>query len=139
MKINVYVLGLYMRSEDIGELQKLWKDFDKSKFLKDNELAQQFLDQPYDISIRIVPARNTNTQHLRDGFLRLLMQRMKDQDLTEDEERDVLKGIQEFKKNFASMKVKKDTEFIFTKTKEGGLKMVYEVSIILYQRGEIFF
>ncbi|KAI9360080.1 chalcone-flavanone isomerase, partial [Pilaira anomala] len=101
-------------------------NFDKSKFLKDNELAEQFLSQPYDISIRIVPARNTNTQHLRDGFLRLLMQRMKDQHLTEEEEKDVLSGIQEFKKNFANMKVKKNTEFIFTKTKEGGLKMVYE-------------
>lgn len=129
LKINVYVLGLYMRSEDIGALQKLWKDFDKSKFLKDNELAEQFLSQPYDISIRIVPARNTNTQHLRDGFLRLLMQRMKDQHLTEEEEKNVLSGIQEFKKNFANMKVKKNTEFIFTKTKEGGLKMVYEVSV----------
>ncbi|KAG2230957.1 chalcone-flavanone isomerase-domain-containing protein [Thamnidium elegans] len=126
LKVNVYVVGMYMRGEDIGALQKLWKNFDKSEFLKDNQMATEFLDQPYDISIRIVPARNTNTQHLRDGFLRLLMQRMKDQDLTEQEERDVLQGIQEFKKNFTSMKVKKNSEFVFTKTKEGGLKMVYE-------------
>lgn len=55
------------------------------------------------------------------------MQRMKEQNMTEEEERNVLEGIQDFKKNFVSMKVKKDTEFVFTKTKEGGLKMVYEV------------
>lgn len=78
-------------------------------------------------NVWLVPARGTNTQHLRDGFLRLLMQRMKEQNLTEEEERNVLEGIQDFKKNFVSMKVKKDTEFVFTKTKEGGLKMVYEV------------
>lgn len=54
------------------------------------------------------------------------MQRMKDQEMTEDEEREVLKAIQEFKSNFVSMRVKKDAEFIFTKTKEGGLKLVYE-------------
>lgn len=57
------------------------------------------------------------------------MQRMKEQNLTEEEERNVLEGIQDFKKNFVSMKVKKDTEFVFTKTKEGGLKMVYEVNV----------
>lgn len=74
-----------------------------------------------------MPARGTNTQHLRDGFLRLLMQRMKEQDLTEEEEKKILEGIQDFKKNFVSMKVKKDTEFVFTKTSQGGLKMIYEV------------
>jgi hypothetical protein len=44
-----------MRSEDIGELKKLedWKDFDKTKFLEDDEMAEKLLDQPYDISIRL--------------------------------------------------------------------------------------
>ena len=131
ININVYVLGLYMRSEDIGELKKLegWKNFDKSKFLEDDTLAEELLDQPYDISIRLVPARSTNTQHLRDGFLRLFMSRLKDQSLTEDEERDIMGAIQEFKKNFINMKVKKDTEFIFTKTKDGSFNMSYEVSL----------
>lgn len=128
LNLNVYVLGLYMRSEDIGELKNLdgFKDFDKSQFLKDDTLAEQLIEQPYDVSIRLVPARTTNSQHLRDGFLRLLLQRMKDQHMTEEEEREVLKGIQEFKSKFVSMKVKKDTEFIFTKTKEGDFKMSYE-------------
>lgn len=130
-----------------SEINYLIQNFDKSKFLQDTDLAEQFLDQPYDLSIRLgkkknawsdefcinninilhlVPTRATNTQHLRDGFLRLLMQRMKDQEMTENEEREVLKAIQEFKSNFVSMRVKKDSEFIFTKTKEGGLKLVYE-------------
>lgn len=55
------------------------------------------------------------------------MQRLKAQSLTEDEEREVLKAIQDFKSKFVNMNVKKQTEFIFTKTKEGGLKIVYEV------------
>lgn len=42
-----------MRSEDIGALRELWKDFDKAKFLENKDLAEQLLDQPYDISIRI--------------------------------------------------------------------------------------
>jgi hypothetical protein len=77
----------------------------------------------------LVPCRATNTQHLRDGFIRLLMHRMKEQSLTEEKEREILGAIQEFKSNFVNMKVKKDTEFVFTKTKEGGLKMVYEVNL----------
>lgn len=56
---------------------------------------------------------------------------MKDQSLTEDEEREILGAIQEFKVNFVSMKIKKDTEFIFTKTKDGSFKMSYEVRYIL--------
>lgn len=55
LNLNVYVLGLYMRSEDIGELKRLqgWKDFDKTKFLEDDQLAEKLLEQPYDISIRL--------------------------------------------------------------------------------------
>lgn len=55
------------------------------------------------------------------------MQRMKQQTLTEDQEKEILIAIQEFKNNFVTMGVKKETEFVFTKTKEGGLKMIYEV------------
>ncbi|CAO3683779.1 unnamed protein product [Rhizopus stolonifer] len=128
LSLYVYALGMYMRNEDIESLKSLpgWKDFDKKKFLENEEMANQLLDQPFDISIRIIPFRNTNTQHLRDGFVRSFMQRMKDQSLTEDEEREILVAIQEFKSNFATMNVKKETEFVFTKTREGGLRMVYE-------------
>lgn len=55
------------------------------------------------------------------------MQRMKEQDeLTEAEEKEILTAMQEFKANFISMRVKKDSEFVFTKTKEGAFKMSYE-------------
>ncbi|KAI8327838.1 chalcone-flavanone isomerase [Choanephora cucurbitarum] len=128
LKMNVYVIGMYMKKDDIEALKSLegWKDFEQAAFLETSELAESLLEQPYEISLRLVPARATNTQHLRDGFLRLLMQRMKDQSMTEEEEREALKAMQEFKSNFVSMNVKKNSEFIFTKTKEGGLRMSYE-------------
>ncbi|KAI8330929.1 chalcone-flavanone isomerase-domain-containing protein [Blakeslea trispora] len=128
LKMNVYVVGMYMKKDDIQGLKSLegWKDFDQSRFLEKSELAEVLVEQPYEISIRLVPVRATNTQHLRDGFLRLLMQRMKDQSMTEEEEREALKAMQEFKSNFVSMNVKKNSEFIFTKTAEGGLRMTYE-------------
>ncbi|KAI8060045.1 chalcone-flavanone isomerase-domain-containing protein [Gongronella butleri] len=130
LNLNVYVVGLYMKSEDIGQLLKhpSWKHFSKDQFLSDEALAVSLLQQPVDVSVRIVPVRNTNTQHLRDGFTRSLVSRMKDQakDLTEEDETMILEGIREFKTKFFNAKVKKDSEFVFTKTKEGSLRMEYE-------------
>ncbi|KAJ8660300.1 hypothetical protein O0I10_003757 [Lichtheimia ornata] len=128
--INVYVLGLYMRSQDIGMLKTLkgWEQFDKEEFLSKETMAMTLLEQPMDVTIRIVPARGTNMQHLRDGFTRSLLQRMRDQshDMSEEKEREVMKAIQEFKSQFPLSNVKKGTEFVFTKTRDGGLKMEYE-------------
>lgn len=72
-------------------------------------------------------------QHLRDGFTRSLLQRMRDQshDMSEEEERQVMKAIQEFKSQFPLSNVKKGTEFVFTKTRDGALKMEYEVNTAL--------
>ncbi|KAF7730538.1 hypothetical protein EC973_001919 [Apophysomyces ossiformis] len=130
LNINVYVVGLYMRDQDMEKLRALegWKNFDKSEFLGNEELATGLLEQPYDITVRVVPNRATNTQHLRDGFTRSLLTRMREQskDLTEEQEAEILDGIRDFKSRFASANVKKDTEFIFTKTKEGGLRMEFE-------------
>lgn len=50
------------------------------------------------------------------------------EDMTEDQEREIMKAIQEFKSNFPAAKVKKGTEFIFTKTREGYLQMEFEVN-----------
>lgn len=65
---------------------------------------------------------------MRDGFTRSLLQRMRDQsaEMTEDEEREIMQAIQAFKSYFPSAKVKKDTEFVFTKTRDGMLKMEFE-------------
>ncbi|KAI9322459.1 chalcone-flavanone isomerase-domain-containing protein [Dichotomocladium elegans] len=130
LKLNVYVLGLYMRSEDIGTLKTIkgWEHFDKGEFLASEKMSLALLQQPVDVSIRIVPARGTNMQHLRDGFTRAILQRMRSQsqDMSEEKEREILKAIQEFKSLFPLQNIKRGTEFIFTKTKDGGLKMEFE-------------
>ncbi|KAI8144454.1 chalcone-flavanone isomerase-domain-containing protein [Fennellomyces sp. T-0311] len=128
LNLNVYVLGLYMRSQDIGALKSVkgWENYDKADFLAREDMAMELLEQPVDVSVRIVPVRATNTQHLRDGFTRSLLQRLRDQDLPEEKEREVMKAIQDFKTAFHSGKVKKGAEFVFTKTHDGNLKMEYE-------------
>jgi hypothetical protein len=50
------------------------------------------------------------------------MQRMRDQLLTEEQEKEVVGVIAEFKSNFVSMRVPKDTDYIFTNKNEFGFK-----------------
>lgn len=47
--------------------------------------------------------------------------------MTEEQEREIMKAIQEFKSNFPSAKVKKGAEFVFTKNRDGYLEMEFEV------------
>ncbi|CAG8784078.1 15743_t:CDS:2, partial [Acaulospora morrowiae] len=86
LQMKVYVIGMYI-SEDGIEILKNWKGYDKEKFLSidDESLAYELLSRPVDIAIRIEPVRNTNGQHLRDGFARALTNRMHDGYLNEDE------------------------------------------------------
>lgn len=77
-----------------------------------------------------VPVRNTNAQHLRDGFTKALIQRMHAQKPSEAEEKKIQQAIKDFGTKFMSGKIKKDTELVFTKTKKNELKMEYEVSSV---------
>ncbi|KAJ2962147.1 hypothetical protein NQZ79_g2613 [Umbelopsis isabellina] len=127
LKMNVYVMGMYISVKDARVLRKagIWTDAQAAMDSMDH--AQQMLKQPIDIAIRIVPTRATGGQHLRDGFTRSLLQLMRDhsKELTEDDERQILEGIQDFKAKFPSTKVNKGDEFIFTRTANGGLKIEF--------------
>ncbi|KAM3586820.1 Altered inheritance of mitochondria protein 18 mitochondrial [Umbelopsis sp. WA50703] len=127
LKLNVYVMGMYVSPKDARVLRKagIWTDAQAAMDSMDQ--AQQMLKQPIDIAIRIVPTRATGAQHLRDGFTRSLLQLMHDhsKDLTEEDERQIIEGIQDFKAKFPSSKVNKGDEFIFTRTATGGLKIEF--------------
>jgi len=128
LKINVYVMGMYVRPKDAKmlEMASIWTD--TSTAMSDLDHAHQMLGQPIDICIRIVPTRPTGAQHLRDGFTRSLLQIMREEskNLTEDDERQILEAIQDFKAKFPKSKVNKGDEFIFTRTAEGGLKIEFQ-------------
>jgi hypothetical protein len=73
---------------------------------------------------------------LRDGFTRSLLQIMREQtkDLTEDDERQILEAIADFKAKFPKSKVNKGDEFIFTRTADGGLKIEFQVIYCVHNR-----
>ncbi|CAG8584305.1 11724_t:CDS:2, partial [Ambispora leptoticha] len=128
LKVKAYVVGLYVREQDIKVLRN-WKDFDKEKFLStgDESMAHALLDQPIEFAIRIVPMRDTNGAHLRDGFTRSLTNRIQyvDEELTGDDQSKIVDAIAEFKKIFPKTVVKKGNELIFTKQVDGCLRMAY--------------
>ncbi|CAG8531613.1 3122_t:CDS:2 [Cetraspora pellucida] len=120
LKVKVYVIAMYIRESDI-EILKKWKGYDKAKFLSSNNesVASNLLDQPVDIAIRIEPVRNTNGQHLRDGFVRALTNRMQNGHLDDDDDVEgVLEALKEFKAQFPKSLVKIGTAMILTKQKD---------------------
>ncbi|CAG8505478.1 11286_t:CDS:2 [Acaulospora colombiana] len=127
LRMKVYVIGMYISEDDIGVL-KNWKGYDKEKFLStdDDSLAYELLGQPVDIAIRIEPVRNTNGQHLKDGFTRTLTNRMREGHLDEDEAEQALEALKEFKSKFPRISIKAGTSLILTKQRDGNLRMEYE-------------
>jgi len=130
LKVGVYVIGLYMSESDVKSLKNVdsWKAYDKNAFIREETLVNELLSQPVDITVRIEPIRTTNGAHLRDGFTRSLLQRMRDQskDLSEDDEREILVAIKDFKSRFPHSVVKPGSAFLFTKLRDGRLKMEFE-------------
>ncbi|PSR81797.1 chalcone-flavanone isomerase-domain-containing protein [Coniella lustricola] len=139
--INVYVLGYYIATADIAELQarlvkqinpiastlvSTEKDDLRKKLLdvkESEELWNELLRSgvPARSMVRVVPVRDTDFGHLRDGFVRAIQARMsKEQDEAFGE------AMREFKRIFSRGKVPKQKELILLRDREGKLTMVYD-------------
>ncbi|KAG9296185.1 hypothetical protein G9A89_014777 [Geosiphon pyriformis] len=128
LRVKVYVVGLYIKEQDIGTLRN-WTGFDKIKFLSsdDESIADALLDQPVEFAIRIVPVRDTNGQHLRDGFTRSLTQRIQDNSISEEQQKEIIEAITSFKGIFPKSSIKKGSFMLFTKQLDGSLRIEYNV------------
>lgn len=139
--INVYVLGYYIATADIAELQaRLVKKInplastlvstekdDLRKKLLDAVESEQIWDEllssgvPARSLIRIVPVRDTDFPHLRDGFMRAIQARtgkIKDEKFGE--------GMKAFRQAFNRGKVPMKKELLLLRDKQGRLTMVYD-------------
>jgi len=141
LKIQVYVVGIYVAVDDISALQnKLIKrinplattlvvgEKDELKsMLNDPEKSEEIWDAILKdgacrMLIRIVPTRNTDFGHLRDAWVRSMTSRAQkvgwnDEKFGED--------VAEFKRIFARGSVPKGTELILSRGKKGNLKVWY--------------
>lgn len=139
--INVYVLGYYIATADITELQaRLVKKInpiastlvstekdDLRKKLLDAAEGEQIWDEllstgvPARSMIRIVPVRDTDFPHLRDGFVRAIQARAgkaKDEQFGQ--------AMKDFRQVFNRGKVPKRKELLLLRDKQGRLTMVYD-------------
>ncbi|GAK65867.1 chalcone isomerase [Moesziomyces antarcticus] len=72
LRVRVYVAALYI---DENKLQERLTRASNDKTLEQN--VKELLDDGTAAVIRIVPVRNTDFNHLRDGFIRALQNRLK--------------------------------------------------------------
>lgn len=139
--INVYVLGYYVATADIAELQaRLVKKInpiastlvstekdDLRKKLLDAAEGEQVWDEllsagvPARSLIRIVPVRDTDFPHLRDGFVRAIQARAGN---AKDEQ--FGQAMKDFRQAFNRGKVPKRKELLLLRDKQGRLTMVYD-------------
>lgn len=139
--INVYVLGFYVATQDIAELQQhlvrkispiastlvaLEKDDLRAKLtdpIEGEQIWEEFLKAgiPARSMVRVVPVRDTDFHHLRDGFVRAIQARegkAKDEEFGE--------AMREFKRIFNRGKVPKQKELLMLRDKAGKLTLVYD-------------
>lgn len=139
--INVYVVGYYIATADIAELQarlvrrinpiastliSTEKDELRSRLLDPVE-GEAIWDEllrsgvPARSCVRVVPVRDTDFPHLRDGFVRAIQPRV---DGAKDEK--FGEAIREFKRIFNRGKVPKQKELLMLRDRDGRLTMVYD-------------
>lgn len=139
--INVYVLGYYIATADIAELQarlirkinpiastlvSTEKDDLRAKLLdvvEGESIWEELLQSgvPARSCVRVVPVRDTDFPHLRDGFVRAIQARA---DRAQDEK--FGEAVKEFKRLFNRGKVPKKKELLMLRDRDGKLTLVYD-------------
>lgn len=139
--INVYVLGYYVATADIAELQaRLVKKInpiastlvstekdDLRKKLSDVEESEKIWQEllqdgiPARSLVRVVPVRDTDFPHLRDGFMRAIQART-----AEEKDEEFGEAMREFKRIFTRGKVPKQKELLMLRDRAGRLTMVFD-------------
>ncbi|KAK9254061.1 chalcone-flavanone isomerase-domain-containing protein [Lipomyces tetrasporus] len=133
LKLHVYAVGIYVAKDDVPELMKKVKnisgELDARSVILDNnsgiEIFDALLHQPVRFALRIVPVRNTDFAHLRDGFVRSVMASIKSHHSIGDDV-DASEGTNQLRSLFSrKLSVPKNGELIMAMTKSGELKCIY--------------
>ncbi|GHJ88387.1 hypothetical protein NliqN6_4789 [Naganishia liquefaciens] len=146
LRVKVYSAGFYLEETALRSLrsQPEWMSFTSDRLTKattaedgqsvGEELMEKLLNRPVSCAIRIVPTRNTDFGHLRDGFTRALQARQKkaakDGKLSADAEERIDVSIQKFKSFFPTSSVPKGKELLLVKTAQNDLAVEYEGKIL---------
>jgi len=142
--IQVYVVGIYIATDDIAELQaKLIRHITptgSTLVAGEKEKLKSMLlhpEQGYEIwddilrtssirsCVRIVPVRNTDFHHMRDAWVRLVTSKAQTNKAEYGDERFGL-AVSHFKQLFAKGSIPKGREILLNRNEKGKLAIWYD-------------
>lgn len=127
MQFHIYALGIYIASEDKVRARQLLgrysdlpiKLFDENQ---NPEIIDLLLSNGIGFDLRIMPVRNTDFGHLRDGFIRTIMASFLTRKIGQTES--FAEGLGEFKRAFSRKRdVSKGDTINFSRQKSGILNI----------------
>ncbi|RSH78888.1 uncharacterized protein EHS24_001811 [Apiotrichum porosum] len=139
LSFKVYSAGFYVNDYVLrNSLHSLpgWSNFSATEITgpAGEGMIQALLDSPADVAVRIVPFRNTDFSHLRDGFTRTLLARQKIQRqqglLTPADDERIATSLQALKAMFPTGSVPKGNELIVTRSRDGKFGLEYKGKVL---------
>ncbi|KAG0299975.1 hypothetical protein BGZ97_003456 [Linnemannia gamsii] len=136
LKVQVYVVGLYAKASDLDDHNSRFRalpevqKFQRTDTVSSDTAFRAIVQNPIELVLRIVPVRNTNGPHLRDGFTRNLTQAAKHQKLDDIENEEAMKGIIEFKNLFPKGKINAGQAMLFRKSPDGSMSIELDGEVL---------
>ncbi|KAF9080894.1 hypothetical protein BGX29_009158 [Mortierella sp. GBA35] len=136
LKVQVYVVGLYAKASDLDDHNSRFRalpevqKFQRTDAASSDTAFRAIVENPIELILRIVPVKNTNGPHLRDGFTRNLTQTMKHQKLNDVENEEAMKGLIEFKNLFPKGKINAGQAMLFRKSPDGSMTIELDGEVL---------
>ncbi|KAF8944024.1 hypothetical protein BGZ47_004752 [Haplosporangium gracile] len=136
LKVQVYALGLYAKASDLDDHNSRFRalpevqKFQRTDAASSDTAFRAIVQNPIELILRIVPVRNTNGPHLRDGFTRNLTEAIKQQSLNDVENEEAMKGIIEFKNLFPKGKINAGQAMLFRKSPDGSMSIELDGEVL---------
>ncbi|KAL1406097.1 Altered inheritance of mitochondria protein 18 mitochondrial [Vanrija albida] len=138
LRMKVYSAGFYVDDYTLKHLGRLpgWADFSATELQGDKSeaLVGALLAAPAACAIRIVPVRNTDFGHLRDGLTRTLLARQKAArargELTPEDDEKLSVATQQLKGLFPAGSVPKGKQLLLVRSADGKLFAEYDGRVL---------
>lgn len=146
LRVQVYVAALYVPRSSLTDLTSAPLGEGKREEASLEERMAAALERGMPAVLRIVPVRNTDFAHLRDGFARAVQQRVKalrrrgaESAPSEEQEEALAAGVQQLKECFpkASLKKGEELDLVFHPSASGSGSAGAGVDLSLEHKGQV--
>jgi hypothetical protein len=138
LRMKVYSAGFYVDDYTLKRLPSLpgWAGYEPAALQgpEAETMVQAVLDAPAACAVNVIPVRNTDFGHLRDGLTRTLLGRQKMArhrgELTAEDDERLAGAMQEFKAIFPGGSVPKGKSLVLVRSADGHLHIEYEGRVL---------